>query len=86
MQIRDENSHHERFLFIASHVYSLNSDTVGNSLRRLTVVCIATAELSIPIHRLPRISAAMSVVPDPEKQSSTISPGFEDALIIRLSN
>lgn len=40
---------------------------------------MAYSDSSMPIHLLPRDSAPTSVVPDPQKQSSTKSPGFDEA-------
>ena len=43
---------------------------------------MANELLSMPIHSLESISAATSVVPEPQKQSNTKSPLFDEVSII----
>lgn len=50
--------------------------------KRRSVVAIASGLLSIPIHLRSKLEATAKVVPEPEKQSSTKSPGFDDAPMI----
>ena len=47
--------------------------------RRFCIVSMAISKLSMPIHFLPKVSAAIRAVPEPAKQSKTISSEFEEA-------
>jgi len=44
---------------------------------------MANLERSQPIQRLPGLSATANVVPAPQKKSAPISPGLDEARIIR---
>ena len=54
--------------------------------RRTFTSSIAFGERSIPTHLRPRFSAATQAVAHPQNGSSTMSPSFEDALIMRSSS
>ena len=66
-------------------LYKLKALTTLRVDNRFKVASIADGELSIPIHLLPSSSAETRVVPEPEKQSNTISSALEEALMITLS-
>ena len=51
--------------------------------RRMLTSSTALGEMSMPIQRRPRFSAATQAVAQPQKGSSTTSPSLDDALMMR---
>jgi len=46
---------------------------------------MANLDKSEPIHLLPNFSATAKVVPEPQKKSATMSPGLEEASMMRFN-
>jgi len=67
----------EQFVYFI--LQTLRAETFLIARRRFCIVSIAISELSMPIHLLPKVSAATRDVPEPAKQSRIISSGFEEA-------
>ena len=51
--------------------------------KRMLTNSTALGEMSMPIQRLPRFSAATQAVAQPQNGSSTTSPSLDDALMMR---